>query len=119
MQESSERRQNDRSQTEFYAVKGMFEVSSDSNWQPLLINNLSNDGLCIQSDSRIDTGENIAIVINLPCELQIQCLVAWCKKDSETGAYITGLLSLDKTNQLQTLHHELFELANAPLQQAG
>jgi hypothetical protein len=101
------RRNTERLNIDFKNVTGVFEISSDHNWQPLMISNISNDGMCILSNNQIVTGENVSIMISKPFKVQINCLVAWCKKLGD--GYIVGLYSLEKSNRLQSLHTYLLK----------
>ncbi len=99
------RRKKHRALARVQDIGGMLELKSTRQWQPLVIKNLSDNGLCIMSASHIERGENVSVMITHPYRVQVSCKVVWSKKTKE--GCMVGLVNINDGKRLQSLHYEI------------
>lgn len=100
-----ESRKSIRTQASIEDVSGMFENTTTRQSQPLVVVNISNEGLCLHSSEPMGSNDIINIFVTSPLLLTSKCCVQWCKKSDD--GYIVGLRTLDSVSRFRALHDSI------------
>lgn len=98
-------------------VHGSLRTNNDVNAEPLLLWNVSDEGLCLWVTTRLKPKSRIEVSIDRPFVIELIGEVRWCRTIPEKSGYLVGIKINENSDLLAQMHAQL--VAPKKLNKAG
>jgi len=103
------RRQDIRSQVTPLEIKGLLTNVDTQGHTPLIIWDISDQGMRLWVTNKLKAGERIKVTIARPTVITLNCEVRWCRTSGDQPGFHVGVKVLDHISRLESLHRLIFE----------